>query len=289
MKKYVVAIAVVWLHASTIAKEDEVVDYAYLDLNLSKQTVEARLRVPDKPNGHALVILHHAGGWGANTTDQYAKFFNERGYITLEPRMFNFRGGIKNTLEHTGQAMGALQFLAQRPDVDPAKIDVMGLSYGSYLTTYATTEWVTQRFSQGKYRFRKAAALYPVCWSMDAIARGTVPGWLKKNSNFPPFPDGFFNSLNGTVLRFFVAGEDEYDDKDTGTCQHLIDAITDPRVKSLMSVKIYPGVTHAWDQNRNETWYERIGCKGRGCDIKARHDQQQTDLAMKELVNFFEN
>lgn len=63
----------------------------------SEEQTRAILRLPAASPGPqssapakapALVILHHAGGFDAGTTAQHARFFADKGFVTLEPVLF---------------------------------------------------------------------------------------------------------------------------------------------------------------------------------------------------------
>lgn len=90
----------------------------------------------------AIIVLHGFGGTmegpgGKNP----APFFCDMGYVTLR---FDFRGcgqsggerGRIICLEEVEDARNALSFLATRPEVDPARIALMGESFGAAVAIY---------------------------------------------------------------------------------------------------------------------------------------------------------
>lgn len=90
----------------------------------------------------AIIVLHGFGGTmegpgGSNP----APFFCDLGYVTLR---FDFRGCGQSggerariiCLEEVEDARNALSFLATRPEVDPARIALMGESFGAAVAVY---------------------------------------------------------------------------------------------------------------------------------------------------------
>jgi dienelactone hydrolase len=133
------------LAVSSLAQAQEaVIDLRFLGNDGEQVTIEAAITLPAKSavqKWPAIVILHHAGGWGAGTTAQYAAFLASQGFVALEPRMFNTDGEREDTYRHMPTVFGSLAYLAGRPDVDDKKIALMGLSYGALLSLYAGTAW----------------------------------------------------------------------------------------------------------------------------------------------------
>ncbi|MBK6806386.1 MAG: prolyl oligopeptidase family serine peptidase, partial [Betaproteobacteria bacterium] len=68
----------------------------------------------------------------------------------------------------------ALEYLASRPEIDPARIGVMGFSWGGMLSIVAATDRFTTELAQGKRRFKAHLALYPVCWIHGSVLEGTA-------------------------------------------------------------------------------------------------------------------
>jgi dienelactone hydrolase len=91
-------------------------------------TGEAKGQVP------AVVVLHGSGGIDGRG-EFHAKALNAAGIATLEVFMFTGgnrpRGGSRSNFTHM---YGALNYLANRPDIDPQRIGVMGFSWGGGLS-----------------------------------------------------------------------------------------------------------------------------------------------------------
>src|SRR4030088_2997 len=91
----------------------------------------------------AFLVLH---GFGSNKTSsntmQPTKMLSELGYVVLR---FDMRGcgdsegefGRVICLEQVEDTCSALTFLAQHPAVDPARIGVIGSSFGGAVAVYA--------------------------------------------------------------------------------------------------------------------------------------------------------
>ena len=93
-------------------------------------TQEAKGKVP------AVVILHGSGGIDGRG-EFHAKALNAAGIATLEVFMFTSgnrpRDGSCSNFTHV---YGALNYLANRPDIDPQHIGVMGFSWGGGLSLF---------------------------------------------------------------------------------------------------------------------------------------------------------
>ena len=83
----------------------------------------------------AVVILHGSGGVDSRG-GWYARKLNEAGFATLELDLWAARGVSgpstrpKSPMETVPDAYAALALLSARPDIDPARIGVMGFSWG---------------------------------------------------------------------------------------------------------------------------------------------------------------
>jgi uncharacterized protein len=134
----------------------------------------------------AIMVLH---GFGSNkaggTALVAAQRFAAMGYVTLR---FDFRGcgesdgarGRVICLEQVEDTRNALGFLAAQPEVDPARIGVMGHSFGAAVAVYAAG--VDARIAacissggwgDGETKFRRQHAS-PAAWQKfsDMLAEG---------------------------------------------------------------------------------------------------------------------
>jgi len=269
-----------WLLCVAAVQAQEIVRYDFQNMAGRKDTVEAVIRVPsgDAPR-KALILLHHAGGWGEGTTRQYAEYFAERGFVTLEPRMFNVRP--RRSSDYLGEVFGALKYLAAHPAVDKTQISVMGLSLGANLAIFSATQWAQDKFGDAGLRFKSLAAFYPVCWPHTATIQRTLPGRFKHST----VPEDFEDKWAAIALRLFVGTLDDYDDRDPQACPDFIAAIPDAKQRSLTSLVQYPGATHGWDQ-QTRSFPEHVACKGRGCTNHNVHNPEVTAKAKEDLLKY---
>ena len=265
--------------ACCFAHAQELVNISYKTIEGNDATYEAIVSRPSstQPKKHkAVVILHHAGGWGVGTTQQYARFFAENDYVTIEPRMFTIRS--KPLIAFVPLAYSSLNYLAQDAAVDPAQISLMGLSIGGDLTVFSATEWAAKNYGTTTLSFAKFAPVYPVCWFHRSIIE-------RKNES--KFPAGFQDAFVKKPMKIFAGSADDYSSRDPADCQNFIDAIPDKTQKEMSSVVVYEGATHGWDQNSTSFREPRYGCKGQGCMIEMRSNPKVTQQAMKDLLDFF--
>lgn len=250
------ALATFSINAQTWVK----VNYA-TGLGTSINQVEALLRNPAEgtSNGQALLILHHAGGFSFNTTQQYGEFFSKRGFVTLELKMFNEHNSQPPLLELHGQMMGGLKYLSQVSGVDPAQVSAMGMSLGAFMTVDAASQWFYEHFDAGSLRFKKLIALYPSCRATAAAAKG-------KADRIPVYrgmPSNFLEKWAYIPLLILAGGKDSYDSEDPNACPDFVKGISDQKQADIMNVTVYPNATHAWDHGRNYSFPIQGGCGGR--------------------------
>ncbi len=133
-----------------------------------------------RPEGNgplpAVIILHGCGGRGPSQVI-WANRLNGWGYAALIPDSLSPRGFKRvcdpdqqpfvTPLDRVGDIASAAAWLRTRPDIDPARITVLGLSHGGAAAVLAT-----QRIYEG-IGLRAAINYYGAC--VDPTAHGTVP------------------------------------------------------------------------------------------------------------------
>jgi uncharacterized protein len=268
------------------AQAQELVRYSAADTSTDNQEISGLLTLPklQLANGakYPAVILHHAGGgWETPVTSQYAKALNDAGFATLEPRLFrNPQERKPSPSMYISHMYGGLQYLASRSDIDPSKIGVSGFSNGGYLALVAATSWSVEKWGgKSNLKFAAHAPFYPVCWAHLAIMKG--------NAKVPTMPAEAYTKWTGAPTRIFAGGLDDYDDRDPKACDEFVSELN-PASQSAFTVKVYPSATHGWDQPSG-TWYEKNGCKGRGCTNRNVYDAQVTGQSILDLVEFMKN
>jgi uncharacterized protein len=262
----------------------EIVNFAAVEVSGgdSNEKVEAALSLPANrvPGGKlpAVVLLHSAWGWSEEgVTGRYAEALSKAGFAALEVHMFPSANAMKQggPVSYLPYAFGALKYLSTRADVDPRRIGVAGYSYGGLLALVMATTWAAERFGNGGARFSAYAPFYPICWILKANAKGRQS----------PVPTDAWAHWTGAPVRIYAGALDDYDDKDPGACQDAVDALPESERKAF-SVRVFPNATHGWDQTRSASFYEKLACKGRGCDNVNRQNPEATEESVKDLIDF---
>lgn len=139
-------------------------------------TIKAYLTLPKGRNpAHLPLIIHpHGGPFGIRDDggyDEEVQFFANRGYAVLQPE-FRGSGGYGRRFEKVadgqwGRAMqddldDGMDWLAHEGTIDPARVCVVGSSYGGYAALWAAT--------RNPERYRCAASFAGI---------SDVPKWLK--------------------------------------------------------------------------------------------------------------
>ncbi len=242
--------------------------------------LEVRLSRPEAPapsgKRPAVVILHHGGGWEAQTTRQYADLLNANGYVTAEPVLFKSRPVGSHVM--VPMVFATLRHLASSPDVDPGKIGVIGLSAGAMQAIYGITDWATNKYGGGQ-RFATAMAFYPGCWVLKKYYLNDLGRW--KNPNYP---EDFLKKFTGVPLTIMAAGKDDYDSQKATMCAEAAALMPDERQKALTQVHLFESASHGWDHGHTYSFQDPMACEGRGCNNTNRSDPQTTDAAKTLLL-----
>lgn len=225
-------------------------------LDLTKQpsaplTVKGKLQIPvakhrgdhcDAAHGKhpAVVILHGSAGVDARV-DFYAQALNAAGIITLAIDMWEARGvtGVANrprvpVLTYP-DAFAALRYLSNRSEVDPARIGVLGFSWGGVMALASAEQLYATQFG-GTLRFAAHVAHYPVCYGANN-ARLVAP--------LSPAAAGTqIRNLTGAPLLIQIGTNDDYDNG-SRHCQELANTVNST---GPVDVAAYDGAFHAWDR-----------------------------------------
>jgi dienelactone hydrolase len=247
------------------------------------EDVEAALSRPaDAAQGSklpAVILVHSAWGWAEEgVTGKYAAALTKAGFITLEPHLFANSKGIKagGPAAYLPHAFAALKYLASRPDVDPQRIALAGYSFGGLVSLVSATSWANTKYGSSGTRFAAFAPFYPICWVFAANATG------QRRS---PVPTDAWAHWTGAPVRIYAGAIDDYDDRDPNACQNAVNSIPASEQKSF-SVRVFPDATHGWDQTRSDNFFEKLACKGRGCDNHNRQNPEATKQSIGDLIEF---
>ncbi len=171
-----------------------------------------------------LVLHGFGGGKGGDGSIAAAKMFADLGYITLR---FDYRGcgesegefGRIICLEQVRDTQAAHAFMAARPDVDPARIGVVGSSFGAAVAVY--TAGVDERvaavissggWGDGERKFRGQHPT-PEAWKKftDMLENGrrhrreTGESLMVSRWDIVPIPERLRGNLTAGGVREFPA------------------------------------------------------------------------------------
>lgn len=156
-------------------------DYKWLILPeqiLPATTVKAQLFLPagasaDKPVP-AMVILHGSGGILESREIAYGEWMARNGIAGLvvdsyaargvtEDTPYGLRVAIVSDADEVADAYNALKFLNQHPSINPAKIAVMGFSYGGMASRAALDNRIYQNLASDVMPFALHLDYYGPC------------------------------------------------------------------------------------------------------------------------------
>jgi dienelactone hydrolase len=176
----------------------------------------------------AVVLLHSCNGDWRKLDERWGKMVSSWGYVTLTVDSFGPRG-LKNTCGSNApvplafDAYRALNFLAQQPTVDPARVAMLGFSQGGWLALSSVERGPIERLAENK--FRAAIAFYPPCLGFKdnmtvptLVLIGELDDWARASE-----------------CRNLVEGRDDY-----GISRRSGDGVP-------IRLVVYPGAYHAFD------------------------------------------
>lgn len=222
----------------------------------------------------AVLVCHGSDGVDGRGAF-HTEALNGAGIATFEIDMWAARGTARGAAarprsvpQTLPDAFAAAAFLARQPEIDPARIGILGFSWGGVVSLLtATRNW---RVSLGADAppFRAHAALYPVCW-----AYGTVPGLS-------------LDDLGGAPILIQTGDADAYDDPD-GLDQLL--ARLPPASRALIRGITHKRAGHGFDRDRPaQTIVDPFAHKGAGGPVLMEFHRQAAEKARAANVAFFQ-
>ncbi len=262
-------------------------------------TVQGKLSVPRQRGWHghrklpAVVIVHGSAGIDARG-DFYEAALNDAGIATLQIDMWQARGYTAPGQRPAApiltypDAFSALQFLAQQPGIDGARVGVLGFSWGGLVSMGTAERLYAGQFGGGR-TFKAHVAHYPVCYAWNnapllAAVRSTPAQygvqWL---------------ALTGAPVLIQVGTKDDYDNS-AKPCQDLAAAANASNgSNSLVRVVAYPDATHGWDRlmvpmTVNDPFANQGSFFSTGVPpaVKFTPDAEQAYQSRGRVVRFFE-
>ncbi|HEX3405705.1 MAG TPA: dienelactone hydrolase family protein [Caulobacteraceae bacterium] len=164
-------------------------------------------------------------------------------------------------------AFAAAAFMARQPEIDPARIGVLGFSWGGVVSLLTATRRWREALGLGAPPLVAHAALYPVCWSY-----GTLPGFS-------------LDALTGAAILIQTGDADAYDDPD-GLDQLLarLPPASHARVRGIT----HQGAGHAFDrQGETKQINDPFAHKGKGGPVTMAFHPEAAASARAANVAFF--
>lgn len=216
-------------------------------------TIQGKLSLPAHAGWHAghghrklpaVLILHGSAGVDARG-DFYEAALNAAGIATLQIDMWQARG-VSNPSQRPSapvltypDAFSALAYLAQRPEIDGARVGVLGFSWGGLVSLGAAERLYAGRFG-GSRSFKAHVAHYPVCYPWN-----NAPLLAVLRTTPAQFGVQWIN-LTGAPVMIQVGSKDDYDNSGA-PCQALAQSVNAGH-GGIVSVNVYPGAAHGWDR-----------------------------------------
>ncbi len=237
-------------------------------------SVAGKLGLPASTAPRGAVLICHGSDGVDGRGAFHAEALNAAGVATLEIDMWAARGSGRGAaarpsspLDTLGDAFGALAFLAAQPEIDAARIGVMGFSWGGVVTLVSSRRRHVERFSQGGLRFAAHAAFYPVCWAYEHVPALSLEG------------------RTGSPILIQTGEADTYDAPDSGArlVEHLR-AVGEGEVTGYA----YANATHGFDRDLPaQVINDPFSHQGKGGPVTMTFHPEAAALARARCLAFF--
>jgi dienelactone hydrolase len=220
-----------------------------------------------------VLVCHGSDGVDARGAF-HAEALNAAGIATFEIDMWAARGvgrgaasRPRSVPETLPDAFAAAAFMAGQPEIDPARIGILGFSWGGVVSLLTATRRWRDALGAAAPPLVAHAALYPVCW-----AYGAVPGLS-------------LDELTGAPILIQSGDADAYDDPD-GLEQLL--ARLPPASRALIRPITHKGAGHAFDrQGETKEINDPFAHKGQGGPVTMAFHPAAAEAARAANVAFF--
>jgi len=239
--------------------------------------IAGKLTLPETPAGTKLpaVVICHGSDGVDGRGEFHAGALNAAGIATLEIDMWSARGTARGAAarprspaETVPDAFGARQCLTAQPEIDPARIGVMGFSWGGVVTLLCATRRFADACRRETPAFAAHAAFYPVCW-----AYGVVPAL----------------DLTGRTGAPILVQTGEADTYDTpGAGERLAQRLRADGGTGEIAHIAYPGAGHGFDRDRpTQIITDPFSHEGQGGQVEMAFHPQAAEASRTALVDFF--
>ena len=237
-------------------------------------TVAGKLVTPvEAPPCPAVLICHGSDGVDARGAF-HAAALNGDGFATFEIDMWAARGTKRGALarprsvpDTLPDAFAALAFMAGQPEIDPARLGILGFSWGGVVSLLTATRRWREQLGAAAPPIRAHAAMYPVCWAYE-----TVPGLS-------------LAELTGAPILIQAGDADAYDDPDG--LDQLLARIPEASRAAIRGIT-HRGAGHGFDRDAPaRTIVDPFAHKGQGGAVLMAFHPEAAAAAREANVAFF--
>jgi dienelactone hydrolase len=233
----ILILSLVMFVVPTMAAEIRVAYVAFPTMSDPALWEAGKLTLPPSMDGKrvpAVVIVHGSAGVDSRG-GSYAETLAKQDIATLEIDMWAARGTRrgaqarpKSVAETIPDAYGALRFLASQPEIDPARIGIMGFSWGGVVTMLSATRHYADPYGAQGLVFKAQAAFYPACWIYNQL------------EGYP------FRDLTAAPVLIQAGDSDDYDET-SEPCTNLVASLP-LQDRDHVKLILYPGAGHGFDR-----------------------------------------
>ena len=238
--------------------------------------IAGRFQAPLNVTGKipAVIILHDTAGV-KNNGIYFATALNRVGIATFEIDQWGGRGlpgeassRPKQPGDNLSDVGGAYRLLVARPEIDAARIGLLGFSLGGIQTMLMMNRRNSDAILGSGNHFKAAVAFYPICWLYNRV------------------PGADFAELVDAKIRILVGSEDDYDDG-AGACEDLLRQLA-PSDSQRVSLKVLAGATHIFDSLEGSYEFpDPASHRRKGGTVRVRANPAAREQARDDLVRFF--